>query len=421
MKKILFISIFLFNFVNINAQWNLIHNNQYYSYGCIYFINASTGWVSSGLSIWKSTNGGINFSIQISYPINVYPHWMHFVNENYGWAVCQDGHVISTTNSGVNWVLKSIGDSSNLHCVYFINTLTGWIVGSEPNYMSYDSGNRIYKTTNGGMNWFSQYNNISSGFNSVFFVNSLTGWVVGGPDRIMKTTNGGQNWNQQSIEYFGIMSIFFISPNTGWVAGLDGKFYSTTNGGTNWLAKNISGFDNSIFSIWFTNSETGWVVGYWANIFKTTNGGNNWISQYNGTYLDCLRCVMFVSNNIGWACGDDKIFKTTNGGGVIGIKNISTNKIPDNFSLCQNYPNPFNPSTTISYKVISYKVIRLVVYNILGKEVAVLVNEKLKPGEYETQFPNNSITNNQLPSGIYFYSLFADGERVDTKKMVLIK
>jgi hypothetical protein len=97
-------------------------------------------------------------------------------------------------------------------------------------------------------------------------------------------------------------------------------------------------------------------------------------------------------------------------------------ELPNDFSLSQNYPNPFNPTTSIKYQVESRKLIKLVVYDILGKEVAVLVNEKLQPGTYETQFPNYyGVTGNQLPSGVYFYSLFADGERMDTKKMLMIK
>ncbi|MCX6164303.1 MAG: T9SS C-terminal target domain-containing protein, partial [Ignavibacteriae bacterium] len=73
------------------------------------------------------------------------------------------------------------------------------------------------------------------------------------------------------------------------------------------------------------------------------------------------------------------------------------------------------------FQIKDIKLVTLKVCDILGKEVAVLVNEKLSPGEYETQFPNYSITINQLPSGVYFYSLYIDGVRMDTKKMLLIK
>ena len=113
---------------------------------------------------------------------------------------------------------------------------------------------------------------------------------------------------------------------------------------------------------------------------------------------------------------------------IIDVKKINS-IVPDKFELYQNYPNPFNPNTVIRFTIPSRTVIlseaknpqvTLKVYNILGKEIATLVNEKLQPGMYETQFPNNKYTNNQIPSGIYFYKLIA-GDFVETKKMLLVK
>ncbi len=99
---------------------------------------------------------------------------------------------------------------------------------------------------------------------------------------------------------------------------------------------------------------------------------------------------------------------------VIGIVNINTN-VPDNFSLGQNYPNPFNPQTKIRFAIKSASFTDLKIYDILGRELKTLVNENLKPGEYEVSF--NAAN---LPSGVYFYRLEADGF-IETKKMVLIK
>jgi hypothetical protein len=83
--------------------------------------------------------------------------------------------------------------------------------------------------------------------------------------------------------------------------------------------------------------------------------------------------------------------------------------------LYQNYPNPFNPSTSIKYQVESIKLIKLIVYDILGKEIVTLVNEKLSPGTYDVNFDGSN-----LPSGIYFYKL-ETGNFSDIKRMVLIK
>ncbi|MFA7288321.1 MAG: T9SS type A sorting domain-containing protein [Melioribacteraceae bacterium] len=91
------------------------------------------------------------------------------------------------------------------------------------------------------------------------------------------------------------------------------------------------------------------------------------------------------------------------------------NRIPVEYSLSQNYPNPFNPSTNIKFALTKTSIASLKVYDILGREVATLVNKELNPGNYNFQF-NGS----RLSSGIYFYRL-QTGEFTQTKKMLLIK
>jgi hypothetical protein len=108
-------------------------------------------------------------------------------------------------------------------------------------------------------------------------------------------------------------------------------------------------------------------------------------------------------------------------GNTIGIKNI-TSEIPSSYSLHQNYPNPFNPTTKIKFDIITPHLnkggqggVSLKIFDILGKEVATLVNEQLAPGTYSVDF---DATN--FPSGIYFYRLETP-EFVQTNKMILLK
>ena len=89
--------------------------------------------------------------------------------------------------------------------------------------------------------------------------------------------------------------------------------------------------------------------------------------------------------------------------------------IPIEFSLAQNYPNPFNPSTIIQYAISSRQFVTLKVYDVLGNEIATLVNEEKPAGEYEVEFDGSN-----LSSGIYFYRL-TSGSNIKTKKMVLIR
>jgi len=103
-----------------------------------------------------------------------------------------------------------------------------------------------------------------------------------------------------------------------------------------------------------------------------------------------------------------------NGGFVIGVEPISLTT-PNSFRLHQNYPNPFNPKTKIKMEIAKLGNVKLIVYDILGREVTKLVNEKLKPGTYEVEFDGGN-----YPSGVYFYKLITNNFS-EVKKMLLIK
>jgi hypothetical protein len=99
---------------------------------------------------------------------------------------------------------------------------------------------------------------------------------------------------------------------------------------------------------------------------------------------------------------------------VTGVASESGN-VPATFSLSQNYPNPFNPRTGIRYQVPGVSDVKLIVFDLLGREVAVLVNERKVPGTYEVAFDGNG-----LASGVYLYRMMA-GNFVQTKKLVIVK
>ena len=133
--------------------------------------------------------------------------------------------------------------------------------------------------------------------------------------------------------------------------------------------------------------------------------------------------IPFTNANYPWAQKNHDRYSTNQYGFVppdepIGILPIS-NTIPKEFSLSQNYPNPFNPSTKIKFSITLNKglqpLVQLKVYDVLGREVATLVNEQLKPRTYETEFDGSNFA-----SGIYFYTLQTEGF-IDSKKMILVK
>ena len=101
--------------------------------------------------------------------------------------------------------------------------------------------------------------------------------------------------------------------------------------------------------------------------------------------------------------------------GITDVKETHNSTIPNKFDLNQNYPNPFNPSTKISYSIKEASIVNITVFNVLGQEVAQLINGFRNTGTYEVTFDASA-----LPSGMYIYTLEANGQRF-TKKMTLLK
>ncbi len=127
--------------------------------------------------------------------------------------------------------------------------------------------------------------------------------------------------------------------------------------------------------------------------------------------------------DVGWANYDPQ-----NANYVTSVKNTD-DAFPFDFKLLQNYPNPFNPSTKISFELQVSSFVRLVVYDMLGREVTTLVNELKSPGKYEVQFTTDDPSvDGQLSSGVYFYKITAGNPSTssgqafsDTKKMMVVK
>jgi subtilisin-like proprotein convertase family protein len=95
---------------------------------------------------------------------------------------------------------------------------------------------------------------------------------------------------------------------------------------------------------------------------------------------------------------------------------VQNNQVPVTMGLSQNFPNPYNSSTSISYSLSREADVRIVIFDILGREVKTLLSRKLTAGEYHISFNAND-----MASGLYFYSMFLEGVLFETKKMVLLK
>ena len=421
-RLILTILITSTSILNICAQWVNQPSGTTKKLFSVYFFNENTGWAVGGIYagsaviILKTTNGGENWITKYD-SINNVLHSVQFVNENTGWAVggTLRSLILKSIDGGMNWYNPTSEIFGYLSSICFLDQNTGWAVD--------EYYNGIIKTTNGGENWIYQYNGYT--LHTVFFIDYNTGWAVGDEGlfngNVIRTTNGGENWSYQTINFVSsLRSVFFINHSTGWTIGYgNNKILKSTTGGIDWfpLQYNGASIPNSVF---FTDENNGWVAGGYgispdpARIIKTTNGGLNWSLQYDAEPSNGFNSIFFINQYTGWAVGSSgNILKTTNGGSLVGIsENIGVNL---NYLLDQNYPNPFNPSTKINYSLPVTQHTVLKIYNVLGHEIATLVNEKKNAGSYFIEFNGSN-----FPSGIYFYQIWA-GDFTETRRMLLIK
>jgi len=369
---------------NSGNNWNIIFS-VYRDLSRVIFINGLTGFVSGGFNASGGylikTNDGGNSWIQINTPEALRINDMSIISEDSLWITSNffTYSLFSSSNGGVSWDLKyTTGSGIDNIFIY-------------KNFGFLGNQNELLKTTNYGNNWTLIPG--QNGFNDMNFIDSLKGWKC--YDSMKMTTDGGNTWKSQNILNSGssmsrsIATFSNIGRDTIWAGGV-------------------------IYE--FPNLEHRGVVHF------TTNGGLNWFYQIPDTsyQLGVLYNSNFYNSKAGWFYSASKGIQTNTGGDsifnpILSIGN-ENNFISDQFHLHQNYPNPFNPSTRISYELNQRGKVLLKVFNSLGKEIVTLVDQTQTSGNYKVDFSGSG-----LSSGVYFYSLFIDGERVDTKKMMLIR
>ena len=376
-------------------------------------INYAAGFTGTFL---RSTNSGQTWTTQTS-PSASNINAISFPptgNGTTGWVATVTG-IHKTTNSGANWVQQAA--TPPMTDILFPSLTTGFALRTN---------NSIHKTTNGGTN-FTAVNftpNSLVGGNKIIQLSSDNFLILGVDNTndtsfIFKTTNQGANWTQHSRITGVFFGIAFMNSNTGIICGDQGLAMRTTNGGANWTSV-ATGTTNDLVAIQSVTTNVFCMVGSSGTIRKSTNAGLNWLTQTCPVTANLRSLDMFSTNDFGLiAAAGGIILRTTNGGTFTAVMQNGS-EIPESHSLGQNYPNPFNPNTKINFSIPSSGLstgsnVRLAVFDILGKEVALLVNENLSAGNYSIDFNASSI-----PSGTYFYRLTA-GSFTDTKKLVLIK
>jgi len=399
--------ILLFSFLIPSArdcfsQWSQIATINTTELRAVKFFNEHTGIAAGVGGVWRSTSSGVNW-VQMISGVNI--NGISFYDNNNGYAVGDSGKIFRTTNNGTSWVQQGVGVTSN--------NLYGCIFSTSIRFHAVGAGGIILVTVNGGSTWAFQSN---SGVDlySVIMNAVGEGYTVGSSasEVVRLTNNAGTNWvNVLNAGGNNCYDISFINNSSNvLVIGNNGRIRKTTNGGIFWTFPQ-SNSNVNLNAVTFINSSVAFIAGNSGLIFKTTNEGFNWSYQSVG-YPNNLKDISFINEQTGWTVGENGIVLRT--GIPVGIEKVGNN-IPSQFELYQNYPNPFNPLTNIKFDLMISSYVKLIVYDILGKEIEILLNQKINAGSYEYRW--NGIN---LPSGTYFYRFITE-DYSETKKMILIK
>lgn len=200
-----------------------------------------------------------------------------------------------------------------------------------------------------------------------------------------------------------------------WVARYDGGG-GVSNDYCNWVAVDPTG---NVYVTGIVGDSTG--PKNCATIGYNSAGAQQWLVTYNGPgneFDSGNALAVDNAGNVYVTGGSDNAsntdFITIRYSSAIGIQPVS-NEIPRIFSLAQNYPNPFNPVTKIKFNIPKSTQVKIVIFDLLGREIETLVDQQLNPGTYETDFEGSKYS-----SGVYFYKLISN-DFYETKKMLLVK
>jgi photosystem II stability/assembly factor-like uncharacterized protein len=287
----------------------------------------------------------------------------------------------------------------------------------------------ILRTTDGGATWARLTTEPTPVANEFGLNNSLATsdtthiWFGSNQGRVYRSTNAGATWASSTMPFAGeVDEVAFNGVNFG-VAGGASAAARSTDGGVTWTSVTTGGTGNVL-------GLSATAENFWAaqgnNVYRSTNNGATWATSLTGTIGTMRHCdfVQLGSATRGWAV-------TATGGiaaAYFNLTDVNTADagIPTTYALDQNYPNPFNPITTIRFALPKLSNVTIKIYNIIGQEVATLVEGVREAGFYTQQWNGRNQYGNQVATGVYFYRIEAkpaDGGAPFTslKKMLLIK
>ena len=348
---------------------------------------------------------------------------------NFFWFPTLSNRLYRTTDQGYTWTVADsvTGGPSQIGFGFaFKDNLNGLAADFYPNSV-------ISSTSDGGETWepvvpFPPGLSTISSLFIVYRKTTIGSYVItsqtdlGGNPMMPGTAysdNDGISWSQISNIPLGLAA--FSDCNTGWAGGVNDLIYKWVTDSSSCVVPvelisfNSSVVGNGIQLNWQTATE---INNQGFEIYR--NGSKIAFIDGKGTTTE-TQSYSFTDNNLQSGIYNYRLNQIDFDGTqeVVGELTVYLS-IPEQFTLEQNFPNPFNPSTTIKYSIPASEFVTLKVYDVLGSEVATLVNEEKPAGSYEVEFDSHSGEGRNLTSGVYFYKIQA-GNFVETKKMILMK
>lgn len=293
--KLAFVVVLFFSF-QMNAQWYLQNpTNQMYDFFDVYFFNESFGWVVgyNGI-IMKTEDGGANWNIQFN-QANYSFNSVFFIDSVTGFVVGSgsnnNGIIYKTTNGGNLWIELSIPSVQSLNTIYFYNSNLGFAIGQN---------GTILKSIDGGNQWYSIPTGTIAFFNDIVLADSTNGYVLDLYNTLGVTSDAGETWffNDLFTEH-DLYSLTLLNSTSIVITGFE-IILKSTDAGMTWQSTNPP---FQLFSSCFTDSLTGFTVGRDGAILKTIDGGYTWDIISFGE-MNSLKSIIKTTDNALFVAGN---------------------------------------------------------------------------------------------------------------------
>ena len=408
---------------NAGTSWNSGNN------GLAGGVNV-LAFAASGLNLFAGTNGdGVFVSTNhgTSWSVTTNPGFTNNVVNALAVSGANlfaggPGGVSLSTNNGASWNAVDSGlttYSTDFFGNPVITTSIAYSFGISGNNIFAGTNGNVFLSTDNGTTWNIDTAGMGGPGNVTAFAFAGANLLAAAENGMYLSTNNGTSWSPVNLgsgaAYETLVQPYAVvaSGNDLFAGGSWGIDLSTDNGSSWNPVDSGLAYGPNISAVAISGTDILAGDQYGQGVYLSDNNGATWSTVNSGFSTNPAIYALTIS-------GSNVVAGTANGVWTVPLSQVaavSKNKsaLPEAFSLSQNYPNPFNPTTVISYQVPVSGQVTLKVYDMLGREIATLVNNKESAGSYSVKFDGS-----RLASGVYFYRLQA-GSFSQTKKLLLMK